>query len=159
MKKFLFSGSFDPITNGHMDIIERAALLCDKLVVGIITNPSKHCMFSTDEKIEMIRKVTAHIENVEVDNFGGLLADYVRDKQFDGVVRGLRTSHDFDYEMQMANINARLYDKFESIFLMARPELTYVSSSNIKEIILFKGNVEGLVPDVVLEEIKKKTQK
>jgi pantetheine-phosphate adenylyltransferase len=159
MKAFLFSGSFDPITNGHMDIIERAALLCDKLVVGIITNPAKNCMFTTEEKIEMIKKVTAHIGNVEVDSFGGLLADYVRDKQFDGVVRGLRTSLDFDYEMQMANINTRLYDKFESIFLMARPQLTYVSSSNIKEIVLFKGNVEGLVPDVVLEEIKKKTQK
>ena len=121
-QKAIYTGSFDPLTNGHMDIITRASKLYDKLVIGVIFNPSKKSMFTLEEREEMIRKVTKDLPNVEVDHFSGLLADYVNENKFDVVVRGLRATTDFEYEIQMAQMNARLYrDNVETIFLMTNP--------------------------------------
>lgn len=157
MKKALYAGSFDPITNGHLDIINRAAKLCDLLVVGVIENPSKKTFFSMEEKEELIRRATAHLPNVKVDSFSGLLADYVKFNHIDVVVRGLRATTDFEYEIQMAQMNARLYDNdVETIFLMTSTDYSFVSSSMIKEVFLLNGSIKGLVPDEVLAYMEKK---
>lgn len=157
--KALYTGSFDPLTNGHLDIITRAAKLYDKLVIGVIVNPSKHSLFSLEEREEMIRKVTADLPNVEVDHFSGLLADYVNENQFDVVVRGLRATTDFEYEIQMAQMNARLYEgNVETIFLMTSPSYSFLSSSMIKEVHSLGGCVKGLIPEIILEYMDKKNK-
>lgn len=155
--KALYTGSFDPLTNGHLDIITRAARLYDKLIIGIIVNPSKKPMFSLEERKEMIWKVTQNLPNVEVDHFSGLLADYVNENRFDAVIRGLRATTDFEYEIQMAQMNARLYRKHvETVFLMTSPNYSFLSSSMIKEVHSLGGNVEGLIPEIILEYMNKK---
>lgn len=151
MKKALYAGSFDPITNGHLDLINRASKLCEQLIVGVIQNPSKTTFFSVNEKKEMISASTKHLNNVEVDAFSGLLADYVKKNNIDVVVRGLRATMDFEYEIQMAQMNARLYNNdVETIFLMTSPDYSFVSSSMVKEVFMLDGDVKGLVPDEVL---------
>ncbi len=158
-KKALYTGSFDPLTNGHLDIISRAARLYDKLVIGVIFNPSKQSLFSLEEREQMIRQVTESLPNVEVDHFSGLLADYVNANQFDVVVRGLRATTDFEYEIQMAQMNARLYrDNVETIFLMTNPNYSFLSSSMIKEVHSLGGSVEGLIPNIILEYMDKKNK-
>ena len=115
--KALYSGSFDPMTNGHLDIIERASKMFDELIVGVIVNPNKNALFTKEERVAMIEEVTAHLPNVKVECFQGLLADYVNKNSFDAVVRGLRATTDFEYEIQMAQMNARLFnDGIESVF-------------------------------------------
>ncbi|MBQ6662343.1 MAG: pantetheine-phosphate adenylyltransferase [Firmicutes bacterium] len=157
MKKALYSGSFDPMTNGHLDIIRRASRMFDQLVVGVIYNPNKQPLFTLEERVEMIIDATSDLPNVSVDDFSGLLADYVNDNHFDAVVRGLRATSDFEYEIQMAQMNARLFTPgTESVFLMTSPEYSFISSSMIKEVVSLNGKVEGLVPDNILREIKKK---
>lgn len=157
--KALYTGSFDPLTNGHLDIITRAAKLYDKLVIGVIVNPSKHSLFDLEERKEMIQKVTADLPNVEVDHFSGLLADYVNANHFDVVVRGLRATTDFEYEIQMAQMNARLYEgKVETIFLMTSPSYSFLSSSMIKEVHSLGGCVKGLIPEIILEYMDKKNK-
>ena len=153
--KALFTGSFDPLTNGHLDLIRRASGMYDELVVGVITNPSKKSMFTADERKRMIGETVADLSNVRVDSFDGLLADYVNENEFDVVVRGLRGTGDFEYELQMAHINARLFNEgIETVFLMTKPEFAYVSSSVVKEVFLLDGKVEGLVPDTILKYMK-----
>jgi len=160
MKKVLYAGSFDPITNGHLDLINRAAKLCDQLVVGVLENQSKKPFFTAEERIELIRKATGHIENIEIDYFSGLLADYVKANNIEVVVRGLRATMDFEYEIQMAQMNARLYNNdVETIFLMTSPDYSFVSSSIVKEVFTLNGNIKGLVPDVVLEYMERKLKK
>lgn len=145
------------MTNGHLDIIERASKMFDQLVVGVIVNPNKHCIFSVGERVKMIEEVTSHLSNVTVDYFQGLLADYVNDNDFHAVVRGLRATTDFEYEIQMAQMNARLFNEgIESVFLMTSPEYSFISSSVVKEVVSLNGCVEGLVPEKILTEIKKK---
>lgn len=157
MKKVLYAGSFDPMTNGHLDLIVRASSLCDHLVVGVIENKSKIPMFTIEERMEMIRRATSYLGNVTVDSFCGLLADHVNKNGFDAVVRGLRATMDFDYEIQMAQMNARLYnEKVETLFLMTNPVYSFVSSSMVKEVFLLKGDVNGLVPTIVLDCMKQK---
>jgi len=156
MKKALYAGSFDPMTNGHIDLIERAAKLSDRLVVGVIQNPSKNPFFTIEERVDMIKEITKNISNIEVDSFSGLLADYVEKNGIDAVVRGLRANMDFEYELQMAQMNAKLYEKMETIFLMTSPKYSFLSSSLVKEVFKLGGNIEGLVPDVVLDYMKKK---
>lgn len=156
-QKAIYTGSFDPLTNGHMDIITRASKLYDKLVIGVIFNPSKKSMFTLEEREEMIRKVTKDLPNVEVDHFSGLLADYVNENKFDVVVRGLRATTDFEYEIQMAQMNARLYrDNVETIFLMTNPQYSFISSSMIKEVHSLNGCVDRLIPEIILEYMDKK---
>jgi pantetheine-phosphate adenylyltransferase len=155
--KALYSGSFDPPTMGHMDIISRAAKLYDELVIGVIGNPSKKSMFTLEEREEMLKDALRDLPNVKVDHFSGLLADYVNRMGFDVVVRGLRATTDFEYEIQMAQMNARLFDKgIESVFLMTSPEYSFISSSMIKEVISLGGCADGLVPETIMENIKSK---
>jgi len=157
IKKVLYAGSFDPVTNGHLDLINRAAKLGDHLIVGVIQNQSKHPFFTVEERMDMITKTTSHIKNIEVDSFNGLLADYVKRNNIDVVVRGLRATMDFEYEIQMAQMNARLYNNdVETVFLMTCPDYSFVSSSIVKEVFTLNGDIKGLVPDKVLEymEIK-----
>ncbi|MCI7326025.1 MAG: pantetheine-phosphate adenylyltransferase [Clostridiales bacterium] len=157
MKKALYTGSFDPMTNGHLDIITRASRMFDELVVGVIVNPAKHPLFTKEERVAMIREITDELPNVTVDSFEGLLADYVNRNRFNAVVRGLRATTDFEYEIQMAQMNARLFDPgIESIFLMTSPEYSFISSSMIKEVVSLNGCVEGLVPKKIMDEIVKK---
>lgn len=158
--KALYSGSFDPMTNGHLDIIERASKMFDELIVGVIVNPNKNALFTKEERVAMIEEVTAHLPNVKVDCFRGLLADYVNENGFDAVVRGLRATTDFEYEIQMAQMNARLFnDGIESVFLMTSPRYSFISSSMIKEVVSLGGCVKGLVPEYILEQIKEKYAK
>ena len=156
-KKALYTGSFDPLTYGHLDMIQRAAKMFDELVVGVIANPAKKALFTVEEREAMIRDVVGDIPNVKVDHFTGLLADYVNSEGFDIVVRGLRATTDFEYELQMAHMNARLFkDKVETIFLMTQPEYSFISSSMMKEVRSLGGSIEGLVPDKILECMDKK---
>lgn len=160
MKRALYTGSFDPMTNGHLDIIKRASKIFDELVVGVITNPDKTAFFTEKERVEMINAEVSDYPNVKVDTFTGLLADYVNGEGFDAVVRGLRGGMDFDYELQMAHMNARLFKEgCESVFLMTAPEYSFVSSSLVKEVVSLGGEIEGLVPKRVFDEIKKKYSK
>ena len=153
-KRALYTGSFDPMTNGHLDIITRAAKMFDELVVGVIVNPNKHTLFTREERVEMIKEVTADLSNVKVKSFEGLLANYVNESGFDAVVRGLRATSDFEYEIQMAQMNARLFNKgIESVFLMTSPKYSFISSSMIKEVVSLNGCVKGLVPEKILNEI------
>lgn len=159
-KKALYAGSFDPVTMGHLDIIRRAAKLCDELVVGVIRNPQKSSMFTEEERIEMIKLSTSDLPNVRVDAFSGLLADYVNSNDFDIVIRGLRGTTDFDSEIQMAQLHSILYnDKVETVFLMTSPEYSFISSSMVKEVYLLDGNVDRLVSREVLEFMNNKFSK
>ncbi len=152
--KALYSGSFDPPTMGHMDIIKRAAKLYDELVIGVISNPAKKSMFTLEEREDMLREAAKDLDNVSVDHFSGLLADYVNRNDFNVVVRGLRSTTDFDYEIQMAHMNDRLFnDSVETVFLMTDPKYSYISSSVVKEVFTLGGNINGLVPDEILKRM------
>ena len=154
--KALYTGSFDPLTNGHLNIIERAAKLYDELTIGIIVNYSKKSMFTLEERKEMIEETLSHLDNVKVEFFSGLLADYVNENKFNVVVRGLRAAMDFEYEIQMAHMNARLFDEqVETVFLMTDPQYSFISSSMMKEVHTLGGSIEGLVPEVILKRMDK----
>ena len=160
--KALYAGSFDPITIGHLDLIKRASKLHKELVVGIIRNPNKSAMLLPEERKQLIEKAVAPLKNVSVDIFEGLLADYVNSHGFNVVIRGLRTTSDFDSEIQMAQMNASLFsDNVEIVFLMTDPKFSFVSSSMIKEVHDLSGDVGDLVPKCVLEYLdnKKKENK
>lgn len=158
-RKALYAGSFDPVTNGHLNIIERAAGMFDSLTLAIVVNPNKNCLFSVDERVEIAKEVTKHIPNVHVDKFSGLLADYVNAGGFAAVVRGLRVTSDFENELQMAQMNARLFKgNTETVFLMTDPKYSFISSSLIKEVATLGGEVTGLVPDYVVRRIENKLQ-
>ena len=145
--KALYTGSFDPLTNGHLNIIERASKLYDELTIGIIVNPSKKCAFTLEERKCMIEEALKHLENVKVDS-----------NKFNVVVRGLRAAMDFEYEIQMAQMNARLFDKtVETVFLMTDPQYSFISSSMIKEVHSLGGSIEGLVPDEIIKKMDELT--
>lgn len=156
-RKALYAGSFDPITNGHMDIIERAAGLFDSLTVAVVVNPGKHALFTVEERLDIIKELTSRFPNVCADSFDGLLADYVNSNGFCAVVRGLRSTADFENEIVMAQMNARLYkNDTETVFLMTKPEHSFISSSVIKEVASLGGSVDALVPGYVIERINHK---
>ena len=157
--KALYTGSFDPLTNGHLNIIERAANLYDELTIGIIVNPSKKAMFSLEERKSMIEETLNHLSNVKVEFFSGLLADFVNENGFNVVVRGLRAAMDFEYEIQMAHMNARLFnEQVETVFLMTDPNYSFISSSMMKEVHTLGGSIEGLVPEVILKRMNEKIE-
>ena len=158
-RKALYAGSFDPVTNGHLNIIERAARIFDSLTVVIAINMNKNYLFDIDERVEIMKEVTGHLSNVRVDTFSGLIADYVNRNGFDAYVRGLRATTDFENELQMAQMNARLFTgNTESVFLMTDPQYSFISSSLVKEVALFGGSVDGLVPEYVVSRIRSKLQ-
>ena len=158
-RKAVYPGSFDPVTNGHLNIIERAAKIYDSLTVAIVVNPNKKSFFTVDERVAIAREATRHLPNVEVDKFSGLLADYVNDKGFDAVVKGLRAGSDFENELQMSQMNARLFTgNTETVFLMTDPKCSFISSSLIKEVATLGGSIEGLVPEFVSGRIINKLQ-
>ena len=152
MRRCVCPGSFDPVTNGHLDVIERAAGLFDEVVIAVLVNVSKKGLFSVDERIGMLREVAGHLPNVVVESFDGLLVDYCRQRDIPAVVKGLRAVTDFDYELQMAQMNHRLTG-LETLFVATNPEYSYLSSSLLKEVAAYGGDVSGLVPDVVLTRL------
>ena len=156
MRTAVYPGSFDPITNGHLDIIERASRIYDKVVVGVLNNSSKKPLFSVNERIGLIKEVTSHIDNVEIDSFEGLLVDFVKGKDASVIVKGLRTVADFEYEFQMALLNKALNPEYETVFLMTDSKFSYISSSMVKELAGFNGDLTGLVPCEIIEKIKQK---
>ena len=148
MRRCVCPGSFDPVTNGHLDVIERASRLYDEVIVGVLVNTSKHGLFAVDERIEMLREATESLGNVTVDSFQGLLVDYCRERDIPVVVKGLRAVSDFDYELQMSQMNNRLTG-LETLFVATNPEYSFLSSSLVKEVAKWGGDVSGLVPDPV----------
>ena len=156
MRIAVYPGSFDPITNGHLDIIERASRVYDKLVVGVLSNASKTPLFFFFFRVEMIRLVTKHLDNVEVDTFTGLLVDFAASKNATVIVKGLRTVADFEYEFQMALLNKALNPEYETMFMMTNTKYSYISSSMVKELAGFHGDLTGLVPCEIIETIEEK---
>ncbi|MDR1028420.1 MAG: pantetheine-phosphate adenylyltransferase [Clostridiales Family XIII bacterium] len=150
-RKMLYAGTFDPITNGHLDMIRRGAAICDELIVGVLVNPAKQPYFTLNERMEMIRASIADVGNATLVRFDGLLADYVNQNGIDVVLRGLRGPMDFEYELRMAHVNAGLYEGgVETVFLMTDPALSFLSSSIVKEVFVLGGDVSGLVPPAAL---------
>ncbi|MFS0552980.1 pantetheine-phosphate adenylyltransferase [Brevibacillus sp. 179-C9.3 HS] len=150
------SGSFDPVTYGHLDIIARGANVFDKVIVAVLINSKKNSLFSVEERVELLRQVTADMKNVEVDSFDGLLIDYMNKKGAQVIVRGLRAVSDFEYEMQVASINKKLDENIETFFMMTNNQYSYLSSSIVKEVAKYKASVADLVPPIVEEALKRK---
>lgn len=159
MRIAVYPGSFDPITNGHLDIIERAARVYDSVIVGVLNNSSKKPFFSVEERADMIRRVTGHIPNVKVDTFSGLLVDFLKMNGATVIIKGLRTVADFEYEMQMALLNKTLNPEYETMFMMTNTKYSYISSSLIKEVAKYNGRLDDLVPCEIIDDIEKKFAK
>lgn len=152
----VYPGSFDPITKGHLDIITRGSKLFDKLIVAVLNNSQKKCMFTFEERVEMLREITSDMENVEIDAFSGLLIDYCKKKRVNAIVRGLRAISDFEYELQMAQMNRQLNDETETIFLTTSTKYSFLSSTLVKEVAGLNGDISEFVPSIVLRELNKK---
>lgn len=152
----IYPGTFDPITNGHADLIERAANMFSEVIVAIASNPSKQPLFTLDERVEMITEVCAHLENVKVTGFTGLLADYAKHNNADILIRGLRAVSDFEYEFQLANMNRRLNPDLESVFLTPSEENSFISSTLVKEVALHKGDVSQFCHPLVYAALQEK---
>ena len=159
MKTAIYPGTFDPVTNGHIDILERALKLFDKVIITIARNTAKNPLFTEEERISLLRQVTKRFKNVEVDSFEGLLVEYVRKRNAISVVRGLRAMTDFEYELQMALMNRKLDETMETIFLMPNEKYTYLSSNFVREIARLGGDVSKFVPPVVLKALQQKNKK
>lgn len=164
IRRAIYPGSFDPLTCGHLDIIERASPMFDEVVVAVLVNPNKVAMFSIEERVAIIREVIASKADrlparIVVDTFGGLLADYAQQQQAQAVIRGIRAISDYDYEQQLALMNRRLAPKVETVFLLSAQEFSYLSSRLVKEVFTYGGNIDGLVPDLVVSRMREKVQR
>lgn len=159
MRIGIYPGSFDPITLGHFDVIQRAAKMVDTLVIGVLNNRSKNSLFSAEERVEMIREVTKDISNVEVEAFNGLLVDYAKKKNADFIVRGLRAITDFEYELQMAQTNRKMNEEVDTIFLTTSVEYSYLSSSVVREIGAFGGDLSKFIPEQIVDKVADKCKK
>ena len=158
MKTAIYPGSFDPVTSGHLDIIRRAANIFDRLIVCVMVNAGKHPMFSLEERVELIRRVTADLTNVEVDGSSELLAEYARRRGSCVVVKGLRAASDFEYEFQMNLINKKINPEMETMFLTSSEKYTFLSSSIVREMARYDADLTGLVPDEIIDEIREKAK-
>ena len=159
MKKVVYPGTFDPITNGHIDLIERACRLFDNVVIAVADSSKKNPLFTVEERVGLCKQVLAHLDNIEVSGFNILLANFVAEKQAHAVIRGLRAVSDFEYEFQLANMNRALSPKMESIFLTPSEHLSYISSSLVREIASLDGDVKKFVPEAVEKALKAKFDK
>ena len=155
----VYPWSFDPITNGHLDIIKRASRVFDKVIVGILVNPDKKGLFSIEERKELIRRVTRDIPNVKVESFTGLLVDFMKERDINVIIKGLRAVSDFEYEFQMALMNKKLNSNIETLFMMTDAKYSFLSSSSVKQVAMFGGCINGLVPDEIVDEVMYKMHK
>lgn len=153
MKRAIYPGSFDPVTNGHLDMIERSAKLVDELVVGVLNNRSKNALFSVDERVSMLKELTTQFPNVCIDSFDGLLVDFAKRIDATIVIRGLRAVTDFEYELQIAQTNHEVYQEIETVFLTTRLEYAYISSTMVKEFASYGGNISHFVPEQMINRI------
>ena len=160
MRRAIFPGSFDPLTNGHLDIIKRSAPLFDEMIVAVLNNADKHPMFTVDERCEMIREILPGVDTdgckLTVDSFSGLTADFARESGATAIVRGIRAVSDYEYELRMALMNRRLEPSIETVFLMAGEEYSYVSSTLMKQVFELGGRVAGLIPELVETRMRSK---
>lgn len=156
MKLAIYPGTFDPVTNGHLDIVERAATLFDQVIVAVTTNSAKNPMFSIAERLDMFREVTQHLSNVQIESFSGLLVEYAAGRGASVLIRGLRAISDFEYESQMALINRKISHGMDTVFLTASEKNTYLNSTIVKEVARFGGDVTCFVPAAVNERIRQK---
>lgn len=152
----VYPGSFDPTTNGHLDVMVRAAKVVDKLIIGVLENPSKKSLFTLDERVTHLKYLTKELENVEIKKFGGLLVDFVEKNNAKVIIRGLRAVTDFEYEFQWALANKSLAPDIETLFLTTSTKYMFLSSSVVKEIASFNGNIDDMVPSYVAKQIKAK---
>ena len=152
----VYPGSFDPITNGHIDVIKRASKVFDHLIVAVLVNDSKKSMFTLDERLDILKHSIDNLDNVSFDSFSGLLVDYCKEKQLSAIVRGLRAISDFEFELQMAQMNRQLYDETETVFFTTSEQYSYLSSSLVKEVAKFGGKIDGLIPDYAIMKMKQK---
>ena len=156
MRIAIYPGSFDPLTNGHLDVAQRAAKLFDRVIVAIAENDSKHPLFTLAERVALVKKATAHLPNVQTDSFDGLLVDYVAERKAKAIVRGLRAVSDFEFEFQLALMNRKLDENIETIFMMPKDTYTFLSSRIVKEIARLGGDVRSFVPPNVQSALMKK---
>lgn len=155
----VYPGSFDPVTNGHLDIIERSARIFDRVIVAVLENPEKkNPLFSISERVELIEKVTCGIENVEVESFRGLLINFMHKKNANVIIKGLRAVSDFEYEFQMALLNSKLGPDVETLFMMTNNKYSYLSSSSVKQVAMYGGCIKELVPDSIIGDIIRKVK-
>ncbi len=152
----IYPGSFDPVTNGHLDLIERGTKIFDRLIVGVLRNLEKEPLFTLDERVEMLREVTRKWPNVEVDIFAGLLVDYARQRKAGVILRGIRAISDYEYELQMALMNRKIEPQIETVFMMPAETYSYLSSRLVREIARLGGPIQGLVPAVVEQRLRTK---
>ena len=156
MRVAIYPGSFDPVTNGHLDIIKRGSKVFDKLIVGVLVNIDKVGLFSIEERVELIKRVTKHLENVEVVSFNGLLVDLAKRNNARVILKGLRAVSDFEYEFQMALMNSQLDAEVETLFMTTSAANSFLSSSSVKQVAKFGGDIKGLVPDEIIDDVIKK---
>lgn len=152
----VYPGSFDPITNGHLDVIKRTAAIFDKVVIGILVNQNKKPLFSLEERTEMIRRVTADIPNIEVYPFSGLVVEFAKEHHVNVLIRGIRSTTDFEYELQMAQINHKIDGNIDTLFFATDPRYSFVSSSAVKELWSYRQDVREYVPEYVIQKLQEK---